>query len=177
MLSGSVEPKLFRWFGSGVVTGALLSASVLATSALVLGQMPDVIRKCALVLLVSTIVGVDFAEPGLLPQRNRMVRRSIVLEDARIGLLQFGFELGTGVQTLAPRGAAHVYVVAAVLLNSPAGAIVGGIGFAIGRIAMAAGSIKVGLNTFDRLIARFERLAGSVALVAAVLATAALALK
>jgi hypothetical protein len=126
-----------RFFGAGLLLGALLVASVAG----VLGALPQALVPAPVrgVLFGLLAVPVLLRECGLLrfrvPENGRLVPEG-VQHLRRWGALQFGFEMGTGMRTFSPSALPHLALAAAVLVVPFPAAFVLAAGFAVGRLAM-----------------------------------------
>jgi hypothetical protein len=127
-------------FSSGLLLGGTLTATVLWLLSGLGAPLPKAVRIGA--ILAVAVLGV-VREAGWiripLPQNARQIPQDVLQRRARLGALQFGFELGTGVRTYV--SASAPYVVAAGLLLShqgPVATILTGTGFGIGRAVTAA---------------------------------------
>jgi hypothetical protein len=126
-----------RFFGAGLLLGAVLVASVAgAVGALPQALLPAAVRY-ALFALVT--VPVLLREVGLVrfpvPQNARLVPED-VQHLRRWGALQFGFEMGTGMRTYSPSALPHLVLVAVLLVVPLPAAFALAAGFALGRLAM-----------------------------------------
>lgn len=89
------------------------------------------------VVAVAALVEDVFAPGWPWPQHARQVPQSVRLREPTVALLQFGFELGTGVRTFVTSRAPYVLVAVLLLGGLPfAGALAAGTGFGAGRALM-----------------------------------------
>lgn len=100
--------------------------------------VPDVVGAVVVAAVLAVIAGQELGLYQLpLPQNARQVPQSILAEGGRVGGLQFGFELGTGVRTFMTSGLPHVLLVAVFLFTGWPHALLAGVSFGAGRAWMA----------------------------------------
>ncbi|MGI9001780.1 MAG: hypothetical protein ACR2GH_08925 [Pseudonocardia sp.] len=128
---------MIRYFGTGLLLGAVLVAFVAA----VLGALPQALVPAPIrwVLFGVVALPVLLRECGLarfpVPQNARLVPEGVA-QLREWGALQFGFEMGTGMRTYSPSALPHLALVAIVLVVPFPAAFVLAAGFAAGRLAM-----------------------------------------
>lgn len=128
---------MIRYFGSGLLLGAVLVAFVAA----VVGALPQALVPAPLRwgLLGLAAAAVLLRECGVLrfavPQNARLVPED-VQHLREWGALQFGFEMGTGMRTYSPSALPHLALLAVVLVVPFPAAFALAAGFAGGRLAM-----------------------------------------
>ncbi len=128
---------MVRFFGSGLLLGALLVAFVGgALGALPQALVPAPVRWGLFGLAAVAVLG---REAGLwrfrVPENARLVPED-VQHLQEWGALQFGFEMGTGVRTYSPSALPHLALAAIVLVVPFPAAFALAAGFAAGRLAM-----------------------------------------
>ncbi|RMI33095.1 hypothetical protein [Streptomyces triticirhizae] len=166
-------------FSTGLLLGALLSASVLWLASGLAAPLPAGWRAAATVALGALAVARDAGLVRLrLPQNARQVPQDVLQRDLVRGALQFGFEMGTGVRTYVSASLPYALAAGVLLANDGGVALATGLGFALGRAAtptlrFASGA---GEEWDDRLIARLPLLTTGAA-AAATAAWAVLALR
>ncbi|HSK95771.1 MAG TPA: hypothetical protein VK891_04060 [Euzebyales bacterium] len=164
--------------GSAALLGPLALGLVLGGSASALGfwllsglaQPVWVQVRVALLVAVAVAAMVDetLHMGWRWPQHARQVPQAIRRRAPSLGLLQFGFELGTGLRTFVTSKAPYV-VVALLLLGglSVVEALALGVGFGIGRALMPVTRAWHGSTAdWDR---RLERTSGALKLAATAL--------
>lgn len=127
-------------FIAGLILGGILTASVLwALSGLAAPIEPDV-RHIALIVIAGAGA---LREAKLLhiplPQNARQIPQDVLQIRPRLGAMQFGFELGTGVRTYVSSSAPYVLALGLVLSHLHVGtAVAVGAAFGLGRALSAA---------------------------------------
>ena len=127
-------------FVTGLLLGGVLTAFMLwlmSGLAAPLGPQP----RQAIVIAIAAL-GVLHQAKLLripLPQNARQIPQDVLLNRPRLGVLQFGFELGTGVRTYLSSSAPYVLALSLVISHAHLGvALAAGAGFGAGR-ALSAG--------------------------------------
>ncbi|MDN5748328.1 MAG: hypothetical protein L0H64_07455, partial [Pseudonocardia sp.] len=128
---------MVRYFGAGLLLGAVLVAFVAA----VVGAVPQAAVPASVrwVLFGVAAVAVLLRECGLVrfrvPENARLVPEG-VQHLREWGAGQFGFEMGTGMRTYSPSALPHLVLLAVVLVVPFPAAFLCAAGFAAGRLAM-----------------------------------------
>lgn len=151
---------MLAFFTTGLLLGGLVAASVLWLLSGLPEPAPAPARAAAVAAAAAVGALREFV-PLLalrlpLPQNARQIPQEVLQFKPRLGPLQFGFELGTGVRTYISSTAPIVLAVAVLLSHpSPWSAATAGLGFGLGRAATAAVNLwsrSAGWN--DRAAAR-----------------------
>lgn len=127
----------YRWLLTGMVFGSALSGVVLwplLYPARVAAPFPA--KAAALWILYSIALLINLGDGShVLPQRRRQIPRAVLsMGGPRLGPLQFGFELGTGVRTYLPTALPHVAALMVGLLSpSWLWCVAASVGFGVGR--------------------------------------------
>lgn len=121
-------------YAAGAIAGGLVSALGFWTVGGLLNPLPVVLRRG---ILLAGIVWASIAQltPLLsVPQRKHQIPQEVLLGQGWMGIMQFGFEIGTGMRTYLPTSAAHVLALF-LLLGTPTivEALAVGLGFGLGR--------------------------------------------
>jgi hypothetical protein len=136
-----------------VVGGCLTAVAIWSLSGL-LAPVPAPVRWLA--ILGAAVLGVlrEFQVLRFpLPQNARLIPQRVLQYRPYTGVLQFGFELGTGVRTYVSSSAPYVLVVAVLAGGQGlAVALVAGLGFGVGRGLTAALSNQTGGDAWDAMI-------------------------
>lgn len=165
--------RLAMWFVGGLFLGGLATGLILSIISGLVSPVPIILRKLAAGVVIGLAVTHEFGSTLLLPQNGRQVRQTILRDDRRQGLLQFGFELGTGVRTFVTSGAPYIAAAVALLLAGdwwhPAAA---GVAFALGRVSMTltragAPSIPAWDRRLNTVLGHFTRISTVAAALAA----------
>jgi hypothetical protein len=127
-------------FVSGLLLGGVLTALVLWLMSGLAAPIGPQARQ-ALVIAIAAL-GV-LRETKLLriplPQNARQIPQDVLQSRPRLGALQFGFELGTGVRTYVSSSAPYVLALGLVISHLHVGAAIAvGIGFGAGRALSAS---------------------------------------
>lgn len=128
---------MVRYFGAGLLLGAVLVAFVAA----VLGAVPQALVPGPVRWAVFGVaaLAVVLRECGVIgfrvPENARLVPEG-VQHLREWGALQFGFEMGTGMRTYSPSALPHLALLAVVLVLPFPAAFTCAAGFAAGRLAM-----------------------------------------
>ncbi|HEX2295835.1 MAG TPA: hypothetical protein VHN37_11050 [Actinomycetota bacterium] len=125
------------FFSFALVLGGATTASVLAVASGFASAAAEVVRHS---LLVCLSILFSIREIGLLsfklPQRAKLIPQSVFARPFPANVVQFGWELGTGVRTYI--SSTTPYLVGAILLlGKPdiAALLAAGVGFGVGRAA------------------------------------------
>ena len=125
------------FFVIGLLGGGLTRGMFLSVLGGLLGAIPDLVGGVSLALVAVMMLAIDFGLLDIqLPQRRRQVPLSISVQGRVQGPLQFGFEMGTGVQTYVTAAFPYSLVCALALFGTWPAGILAGAGFAIGRALM-----------------------------------------
>jgi hypothetical protein len=135
----------------GLIIGGMLSATVLWLLSGLTGPVPPWLRPWPVLGFAAVAVLRDLHLVKFwLPQNHRQVPQEVLRRGMRVGSLQFGFEMGTGVRTYV--SATAPYVVAAGLLLTQQNlfaALMVGAGFGAGRAATALLRVASTLSVED----------------------------
>lgn len=161
-------------FSTGLLLGALLSATVLWLLSGLLSPIPDTWTLPLTTLAAAAGVARDAGIlPLPLPQNSRQVPQDVLQRDLVRGALQFGFEMGTGVRTYVSATLPYVLAVGLLLAGDAQVALLAGTGFAAGRAAtpLLRYAARTGEHWDDRLQTRLPllKLGGGTILTAALL--------
>lgn len=126
-------------FSLGLLLGGTLSATVLWLLSGLTAPLPRPVRVAAILAVATAGVA---REAGLLrlplPQNARQIPQEVLRRHVRLGALQFGFELGTGVRTYVSAGAPYVVALGLLLAHQgPVATILTGTAFGAGRAVTA----------------------------------------
>ncbi|SEG80464.1 hypothetical protein SAMN04489712_11386 [Thermomonospora echinospora] len=127
-------------FTAGLLLGGVLSASVVWLLSGLSEPIPaDGRWAAALAVAVLGLLREFGVLPLRLPQNARQIPQDVLQRRPRLGTLQFGFELGTGVRTYVTSAVPYVAALGLLLVHpSPAMAAATGLGFGAGRALTAA---------------------------------------
>lgn len=134
------QGPILAFFTAGLLLGGALSGLVVW---LLSGLSEPIPRSGRAVAVAAVAAAGVLREFGLLrfplPQNARQIPLDVLRLRPRLGPMQFGFELGTGVRTYVTSSAPYV-VALALLLSHPAPqvAVTTGLGFGVGRALTAA---------------------------------------
>lgn len=126
----------------GIALGGATTAVVCVAlgSLLLRPLLPEILQISLFALAFVLVAANEFGLRRLkLPQNARQVPPAIAHDGARLGALQFGFEMGTGVRTYMTSGLPHVLACGVLLLASWQSALVVGLAFGLGRAVMILG--------------------------------------
>lgn len=161
LLSSSVWRERAKWWFSA---GLLLGGAVAGLVAVTLGSLlrPIVPAPVAVLLTVSLGVIIGLGEFGVyrlpLPQNARQVPEWIIDDGGKLGALQFGFEMGTGVRTYMTSGTPHLLLMTTVLFADLGEGVLAGALFGAGRAWMALSRLHSGgPEEWDRRLAHSLR--------------------
>ena len=126
-----------RWFGAGLLLGAVLVAAVAGVGgALPQALVPEPVRAAVFCLAALVVLGRELGVWRFpIPENARLVPED-VQHRGHWGALQFGFEMGTGMRTYSPSALPHLALVAVVLVVPLPLAFAVAAGFAAGRWVM-----------------------------------------
>lgn len=166
-------------FTLGLLLGGTLSATVIWSLSGLAAPLPP--RARAVAVLAVALTGL-LRETGVirlpLPQNARQIPQDVLMRRLRLGSLQFGFELGTGVRTYVSASAPYVLAAGLLLSHRPAAAtMVAGTAFGAGRALTAALAMWARDPGRDALVSRritTIRILAATATLAAVAALTAL---
>ncbi|HEX2314092.1 MAG TPA: hypothetical protein VHJ17_10175 [Thermomonospora sp.] len=127
-------------FTAGLLLGGVPSALVLWLLSGLSEPLPEEGRWAAVLGVAAAGVLREFgALPLRLPQNARQIPVDVLQARPRLGTVQFGFELGTGVRTYVPSSLPYVVALGLVLSHPDAGVVLAaGLGFGAGRALTAA---------------------------------------
>jgi hypothetical protein len=171
------QGEVLAVFSLGLLLGGTLSATVLWLLSGFAEPLPRAVRIAA--IMAIAVAGVA-REAGWirvpLPQNARQIPREVLQRRIRLGSLQFGFELGTGVRTYVSASAPYVVALGLVLAHQgPLATILTGTGFGVGRAVTATARYASRNDEWDdRRITRLPILTNAIGVV--VLAALALLL-
>lgn len=119
----------------GSAAGGILTATALWVASGILAPLPAHLKTALLLLgLGWTLMPSGTVLRLQLPQNSRQIPQEVLLEGGRWGVLQFGFEIGTGVRTYLPTTTAHALAMFLLFANPTlAEAVTLGTGFGMGR--------------------------------------------
>ena len=149
LLSSSVWRDRARWYFAGgeLLGGATTGILLVIVGSLLRPLLPTWLRLGVLLVLAVVVVGNEtrlFRVP--LPQNGRQVPSSVIFEGGRLGALQFGFEMGTGLRTFMTSSLPHLTALTirsvravAVRIHRRCGVWPGQGGDALGRMASGDG--------------------------------------
>ncbi len=172
------QSQVLAVFSLGLVLGGTLSATVLWLLSGLAAPLPASVRVAAILAVAAAGVA---REAGLLrlrlPQNARQIPQEVLRRNVRLGALQFGFELGTGVRTYVSASAPYVVALGLLLAHQgPLGTILTGTAFGAGRAVTATVRYASRHEEWDdRRVARMPVLTNAVG-VAVLLALAVLLL-
>lgn len=120
---------------AGLLAGAASTASFVLIAVAVVHDIVPAPFWLILVLAISVVglLGDANVIPRLLPSAKRLIPQWVAA-NGRIGIVQFGFEMGTGARTYSPTYLPHIVLLwSAVYSNSVVDCIAVSMGFALGR--------------------------------------------
>lgn len=137
------QRSVLVFFATGLLLGGALSGGALWLLSGLSEPLPALARALAIVGVAVLGLLREFELVRLpLPQNTRQIEQDVLRRRPRLGPMQFGFELGTGVRTYVSSTAP--YVVALALVLSHPGlplALAAGLGFGLGRALTAAAQL------------------------------------
>lgn len=161
------QSHLLAVFNAGLLLGGTLSATVLWLVSGLAAPLPATIRG----ILVVAVAALGMArEAGWLsvpmPQNARQIPQDVLQRHVRLGALQFGFELGTGVRTYVSASAPYVVAIGLVLSHQSILATMAvGAAFGLGRATTATiRLISRGEQWDDRRLTRMTILTNGIAI-------------
>jgi hypothetical protein len=127
-------------FTAGLLLGGVLSASVVWLLSGLSEPIPADGRWAAVLTVAALGLLREFGVlPLRLPQNARQIPQDVLRQRPRLGTVQFGFELGTGVRTYVTSSVPYVAALGLLLVHpSLAVAAATGLGFGLGRALTAA---------------------------------------
>jgi hypothetical protein len=127
-------------FTAGLLLGGVLSASVVWLLSGLSEPIPTGGRWAAVLAVAALGLLREFGVlPLRLPQNARQIPQDVLQRRPRLGIVQFGFELGTGVRTYVTSTVPYVTALGLLLVHpGPAVAVATGLGFGAGRALTAA---------------------------------------
>ncbi|MBA9004890.1 hypothetical protein [Thermomonospora cellulosilytica] len=134
------QGSVLALFTAGLLLGGALSGLVVWLLSGLSEPIPETGRAAAVAAVAVAGVLREFGVLRLpLPQNARQIPQDVLRMRPRLGPVQFGFELGTGVRTYVSSSAPYVAALA-LLLSHPAArvAAAAGLGFGVGRALTAA---------------------------------------
>jgi hypothetical protein len=122
-------------FAVGLLLGGALTAGVLWLLSGLTEPVPQTGRVVAILTLAAFGTLREFGVLRLeLPQNARQIPPEILQRRLRLGALQFGFELGTGVRTYLSSTTPYILAVGLLLaLPGPVATVSAGVAFGLGR--------------------------------------------
>jgi sulfite exporter TauE/SafE len=120
---------------------------------------PGAVISTVFLIVAGVILFGEIVLGGLtLPQNRRQVPPWIVRDGTRMGPLQFGYELGTGLRSYVPSSLPHLALVAVLLQATWAQGLIAGLAFGSGRAAMTLARYHHGdTEEWDRGLVRRRR--------------------
>jgi hypothetical protein len=127
-------------FTVGLLLGGALSGFVIWLLSGLAAPLPSYARTTAILLIALLGVAREFNLLAIpLPQNARQIPQDVLQRHLRLGSLQFGFELGTGVRTYVSASTPYVTALALLLSHQPAlQTALTGAAFGVGRALSAA---------------------------------------
>jgi len=138
--AASGQGSILAFFTAGLLLGGALSGLAVWLLSGLSEPIPQGGRAAAVAAVAATGVLREFGVLRLsLPQNARQIPLEVLQRRPRLGPMQFGFELGTGVRTYVTSSAPYMAALA-LLLSHPAlaAATAAGLGFGLGRALTAA---------------------------------------
>jgi hypothetical protein len=134
--------------------------------------LPWWVRLAAVVALAVVVVGNDTGRLRVrLPQNGRQVPPSVIFDGGRLGALQFGFEMGTGLRTFMTSSLPHLAALTVALYAPWPYALLTGAAFGAGRAIMPLVRMAFGdSEAWDERFAASQRPFRALSLVAGVAA-------
>ncbi len=112
--------------------------------------LPGVARVAIVAALALFVIAGEFGLHSLvLPHRKEQVPNSVIDRGSRVGALQFGYEMGTGMRTHMPSNLPYLALAAALLIAGWPQAVQIGLGFGLGRAWMALGRDRSDVDWWD----------------------------
>lgn len=149
--SSTKQTTVLVYFSLGLVLGGMLSAGILWVLSGLFAPLPQ--RVSWAVVLTAATLGVsrEFGWVKIaLPQNARQIPQEVLRRRVRLGAMQFGFELGSGVRTYVSSSAPYVLIIAIVLLGpGPVVALLVGAAFGVGRATTAIQGYVYGHTAWD----------------------------
>lgn len=130
------DPAWPALYSTGLVAGAFVVGAVALAIGGIVSPIPGDVRTVAVVVvcLIAVVRDLSSRAKVLIPGRRRQIPQRVLFDQGRVGVVQFGFEMGTGIRTYLT-SAAPVPVLAYVVLVDPAARVVAlaVLGFSLGR--------------------------------------------
>lgn len=133
------QGEVLAVFTLGMLLGGTLSAAVVWLLSGLAAPLPPTARTAA-ILCVAVLGAARELGPVRvpLPQNARQIPPEVLQNRLRLGSLQFGFELGTGVRTYVPSSSPYVLALALLLSHQgPSPTLLTGAAFGAGRALSA----------------------------------------
>jgi hypothetical protein len=142
------SPTAPRWFQIGVIAGGGLVGTILTPVNLLTQPIPGDVRLLS-AFVISALLCLAYQvdqQNGttFLPQRKRQVPPEISRLPPNLGSLQFGLEMGTGLQTFAANPMPHCVATLVVLAGPWWACLPTGLAFGAGRALFAEGFVRHG---------------------------------
>ncbi|MBT2211156.1 hypothetical protein [Actinomadura sp. NEAU-AAG7] len=127
-------------FTLGLLLGGTVSGLALWSLSGLASPLPPPARTPVILAVAAAGVARELGVLSLpLPQNARQIPQEVLRVHLWRGVLQFGFELGTGVRTYVPSSAPYVLALALLLARAPlTAAVLTGAAFGAGRALSAA---------------------------------------
>lgn len=127
-------------FTLGLLLGGTLTGLVIWLLSGLAAPLPPYARATAILLIATAGVAREFNLLSIpLPQNARQIPQEVLQRHLRLGTLQFGFELGTGVRTYVSASTPYVAALALLLSHQPPlQTALTGTAFGLGRALSAA---------------------------------------
>ncbi|WP_242886561.1 hypothetical protein [Actinomadura litoris] len=127
-------------FTLGLLLGGTLSGLALWSLSGLASPLPPPARTPAILAAAAAGAARELGVlPLPLPQNARQIPQEVLRAHRWRGVLQFGFELGTGVRTYVPSSAPYILTLALLLARAPLpAAVLTGAAFGAGRALSAA---------------------------------------
>lgn len=133
------QSHLLAVFTLGLLAGGTLTSAVLWLLSGLTAPLPAAVRTGAIIGVAALGVARDAGWVRVpLPQNARQIPQEVLRRRVRLGTLQFGFELGTGVRTYVSASAPYVLALSLPLSHQgPVATILTGAAFGAGRAITA----------------------------------------
>jgi hypothetical protein len=153
-------------FNVGLLLGGILSATVLWLVSGLAAPLPATVRGAAIVVVAALALARELGWVAFpMPQNARQIPQDVLQRHVRLGALQFGFELGTGVRTYVSANAPYVLAIGLVLSHQGVvQTMAAGAGFGVGRAVTATiRFVSRGDEWDDRRLTRMTILTNGIA--------------